>query len=540
MRTSIVSLAMVALCSLLFAQQQHEMPAQPAPVPLESGLGDLHVAVTTKNAEAQRYFDQGMRYLYGFNHEAAVASFHRAAELDPDLALAYWGQALALGPNINMDVDPQREAQAYDIEKTALAHLATASAKEQDMIKVLQRRYSNDPGADLKKLAAGYSSGMRELHAKYPDDPDIAVLFAESLMDLHPWHFWSHDGKPLEGTEEIVSVLESVLKAHPDHMGANHYYIHAVEASAHPERALASAKRLITAAPAAGHLVHMPAHIYERTGDYSGAAEANVAGALADREFMKEHGSDSMYATMYYNHNLDFGAASYSMTGEFDKAKAFADEVSSNAATFAKDMPPIDPFTTDGTKVLLRFGKWNDIVSAPDTTIGPYSVAFRHFARGVALARMGKVAEAQAEKEQIDEALPALPEDPGFLQNSPRSLASLASKVLEGRIAEASGDRDAAIAAYRRAVIAEDDLNYDEPADWFYPTRETLGAALLRNREYAAAEKVFRDDLRRNPNNPRSLFGLSKALQAQKKPSAKIEAAFKKAWKGGELGLDDL
>lgn len=539
MRTSFVSLAIIALSWSLFAQQQHEMPP-PRVVPLESGLGGLHMAVTTKNAEAQRYFDQGMRYVYGFNHEAAVASFKQAAELDPDLALAYWGQSLALGPNINMDVDQQREAQAYDLEKSALAHLATASPKEQDMIKVLGRRYSNEPGADLKKLALDYSNGMRELHAKYPDDPDIGVLFAESLMDLRPWHFWSHDGKPAEGTEEIVSVLESVLKKHPDHMGANHYYIHAVEASPHPERALASAQRLATAAPAAGHLVHMPAHIYERTGNYSGAADANAAGALADREFMKEHGSDSMYAMMYYNHNLDFGATSYAMTGEYDKAKAFASEVSSNAAKLAKDLPPIDPFTTDEMKVLLRFGKWNDILSAPDATTGAYSSGFRHFARGVAFARLGKVAEARAEKEKLDEALPSLTGDPGFLQNSPKSLAALASMVLEGQIAEAAGDRDAAIAAYRRAVTAEDDLNYDEPADWFYPTRETLGAALLRNREHAAAEKVFRDDLRRNPDNPRSLFGLASALKAQKKPSAKIEAAFKRAWKGGELSVDDL
>ena len=532
-----MSAAIIALSVSLFAQD-HQMAA-PAAVPLDNGLGDLHVAVTTQNADAQRYFDQGMRYVYAFNHEAAVASFKHAAELDPDLALAYWGQALALGPNINMDVDPTREAQAFDLEKTAMAHLATASPKEQDMITVLQRRYSNDPAADLKKLAVDYSNGMRELHAKYPDDPDIASLFAESLMDLHPWHLWSHDGKPLDATPEIITTLEGVLKTNPNHMGANHYYIHTIEASPHPEKALPSAKRLQTLAPAAGHLVHMPAHILQRTGDYSGAAAANLAGANADRDFMKAHGSDSMYAAMYYNHNLDFGASSYAMAGQFDKAREFADEVSANATKFVKDMPPIDPFTTDSLKILLRCGKWNDILTAPEGA-GPYSSAFRHYARGVAFARLGKLAEARAEQKQLDAARDTLSEDTGFMQNSPKTLGTLASMLLEGQIAEAAGDRDAAIAAYHRAVAAEDQLAYDEPTDWYYPTRESLGAALLRNREYSAAEKVFRDDLARNPNNPRSLFGLSRALKAQKKPSAKTEAAFKSAWKGSELKVGDL
>jgi len=538
MKSSFAFAAIIVLSTSVLAQE-HSMPA-PAAVPLESGLGDLHFAVTTKNADAQRYFDQGMRYVYAFNHEAAVASFKRAVELDPDLALGYWGQALALGPNINMDVDPQREAQAYDLEKSALAHLATASPKERDFINVLAKRYSNEPGVDLKKLAVDYSNGMRGLHAKYPDDPDIGALFAESLMDLHPWHFWSHDGKPQKGTQEIVSVLESVLKAHPDHMGANHYYIHAIEGSAHPERALASAKRLTTLAPSAGHLVHMPAHIYERTGNYEGAADANAAGARADRDFMKVHGADNVYSMMYYNHNLDFGATSYAMAGQFEKAKEFADEESANAAKIVKDMPPIDPFTTASLKVLLRFGKWNDILEVPDRAVGPYSSAFRHFARGVAFARLGKLDEARTEQKELDAARPSLTDETGFMQNSPKTLVSIASMLLEGQIDEAAGNRAGAVAAYRRAVAAEDELSYDEPADWFYPTRETLGAALLRRKDYAGAENVFRADLDRNPNNPRSLFGLAKALKAQKKPSVKAEMAFKKNWRGGTLRVGDL
>jgi tetratricopeptide (TPR) repeat protein len=540
MRFSFASLAIIVLVAMSGLAQEHTMPMPAATaVPLENGLGDLHFAVTTKNADAQRYFDQGMRYVYAFNHEAAVASFKRATELDPDLALGYWGQALALGPNINMDVDPTREAQAYDAEKAALAHVSSASPKERDLIDVLAKRYSNEPGVDLKKLSVDYSNGMRGLHAKYPDDPDIGALFAESLMDLHPWHFWSHDGKPMEGTVEIVSVLESVLAAHPDHMGANHYYIHAVEGSASPERALASANRLAKLAPSAGHLVHMPAHIYQRTGNYTGAADANAAGARADRDFMKVHGADNIYSMMYYNHNLDFGAASYAMAGQFDKAKEFADEESGNAVKIVKEMPPIDPFTTASLKVLLRFGKWNDILNVPDAA-GPYSSAFRHFARGTAFARLGRLDEARAELKELDAARPGLSDDTGFMQNTPKTLASIASMLLEGQIAEASGKRNAAIAVYRKAVAAEDALSYDEPADWFYPTRETLGAALLRKKDYAGAEKVFRADLDRNPNNPRSLFGLSRALKGQKKPSAKADTAFKKNWQGGTLRVEDL
>jgi tetratricopeptide (TPR) repeat protein len=374
---------------------------------------------------------------------------------------------------------------------------------------------------------------MRELHAKYSNDADIATLYAESLMDLHPWRFWTHDGKPAEGTEEIVRVLEFVLRNHPDHMGANHYYIHAVEASPHPERALASARRLTTLAPAAGHLVHMPAHIYQRTGNYLGAAAANTAGVKADRQFMKAHGPEGMYPMMYYSHNLDFGAASFAMVGQFDRAKELADEMTSNAAKMAKAMAPIEPFTSDSLKVLLRFGKWTDVLRAPDQSGGPISSAFRHFARATAFARLGNVAGAKSEQQAFETDRAKMSDETGFLQNSGKALAAVMAPLIEGRIAEAEGNRRTAIAAYRRAVEAEDALNYNEPADWFYPTRETLGAALLRDGGFAEAEKAFRDDLTRNPDNPRSLYGLAEALKAQKKPAQKTMAAFKRAWRGG-------
>ncbi|HEX9405842.1 MAG TPA: hypothetical protein VF975_00890, partial [Thermoanaerobaculia bacterium] len=293
-------------------------------VSIDPGVGHVHFNVTTRNAEAQRYFDQGMAYLYGFNHEAAIRSFQHAGDLDPNLAMAWWGVALALGPNINLDVDPDREKQAYDAVQTALTK--RASPKEHDLIAVLARRYSNDPNADLKKLAADYSQAMGELSKKHPDDLDLATLYAESMMDLRPWKFWSADGKAAPGTEEIVSVLESVLKRNPNHLGANHYYIHAVEASQHPERAVKSADRLRTLAPSSGHLVHMPAHIYQRVGNYSEAAKANETAAAVDRQFIAKNGSGGIYPLMYYNHNLQFGAASYAMEGRFADAKRLGDE----------------------------------------------------------------------------------------------------------------------------------------------------------------------------------------------------------------------
>jgi len=533
---------LVSLIVAASARAQHDMPSHDGakPVTLETGLGNVHWPVSTKNAEAQRFFDQGMKYVYGFNHESAVRSFQRATQLDPDLAMGYWGAALALGPNINLDVDPDREKQAYDSVHAALAHEAHASAKERDLFAALAKRYSNDPKADLKKLAVDYSAAMGALTKKYPDDLDIATLYAESLMDLHPWKFWSHDGKPNDGTAEIVSVLESVLRRNPNHLGANHYYVHAVEASPHPERALASAERLKTLAPMSGHLVHMPAHIFQRTGNYAGAALANTKAAETDRVFMKHHGAEGIYAAMYYNHNLQFGLASYAMIGRFAEAKKMADEFSANAAAMAKEMPPAEGAASNTLLVLVRFGRWGDILREKPVDVGPLSSAFSHFARGSAFAKLGDVAGAESEQKAFEAARANVPDDPGFYQNSERAIIEVAVHVLAGRIAEARGDSRQAIAEYTEAVAKEDALDYDEPADWFYPTRETLGATLLRAGRAADAERVFRSDLARNKRNPRSLYGLAAALRAQKKDAGSVTAEFGGVWEGGKLNLVDF
>lgn len=507
---------------------------------LDRGAGNVHYPVSTKSAIAQKLFDQGMAYVYGFNHDAAIRSFRQAIEADPNLAMGYWGVAYALGPNINLDVDLEREKQAYDAVQAALARAKGATAKERAMITALAKRYSNDPKADLKKLAVNFSDAMGTLHKKYPADLDIATLYAESMMDLAPWRLWTRDGKPAARTKEIVAVLESVLKRNPKHLGANHYYIHAVEASPSPQRALASAKRIAALAPASGHLVHMPAHVYQRTGDYSAAADANVKAAAVDRDYISKHGGHGIYPMMYYNHNLQFGSASYSMEGRFDKAKRLADEFGTNMANMAPAMPMAEGAAATPLLVLVRFGKWTDVLKAPAVNLGPMSSVLTHFARGVAFARLGDIAGAGREREEFEKSRRVLTDDPGMLQSSPRVIGRVAAGILDGRIAEARGDRAAALQAYRAAVAAEEDLNYNEPADWFYPSRETLGGALLRFGHAAEAEKVFREDLQRNPNNPRSLFGLMKARQAQKKGVATTSAAFKRVWKGGVLAIEDL
>ncbi len=527
---------LVALASLLLLALSAAAAEPAKEVTLDPGLGNLHWTVSTKNAKAQAYFDQGMKYVYAFNHEAAIRSFNEATRLDPELGIGYWGTALALGPNINLDVDPDREKQAYEAVQGAGKHLEHASQQEKDLVAALATRYSVETNADLKKLAVDYSQAMAALAKKYPRDSNVNVLYAESLMDLRPWKFWTNDGKPNEGTEEIVRVLEGVLKRDPNHLGANHYYIHAVEASSHPELALASAARLPKLAPAAGHLVHMPAHVYQRTGNYAGAAAANTAAATADRKYIARNGEAGVYPMMYYSHNLQFGAASYTSIGDLAHARAMAEELAKNAGPMLKEMPPIEVALAYPTQVLTRFGRWDDVLKtgAPDEQ-WPISATLIHLARGSALARLGDVAGADSELKALEAARAKLGDDPGVMQNSPKPLGEIASLVLSGRIAEVRGNTGEAVNQLTKAAAVEDSLNYDEPSDWWLPVRETLGGTLLRAGRAAEAEKVFRADLKKNPKNPRSLYGLARALEAQKKNASSTMAAFRSGWKGGAL-----
>ncbi len=366
-------------------------PNPEAPVRLIPGLGEVHHPVSTKNQQAQQFFDQGLKLVYGFNHDEARRSFMRAAELDPKLAMAQWGVALTLGPNYNLPVDPERERAGYDAVQRAVALKENASEPERAYIDALVVRYSNDPSVDLHALDHAYSDAMRKLAARYPDDLDAATLFAESMMNLNPWKLWTADGKAAEGTEEIVTTLESVLKRDPNHLGANHYYIHAVEASTHPERALPSAERLEKLAPAAGHLVHMPAHIYSRVGDHSAAAHCNELAVVADRKFLGATQEQGVYRLMYYSHNMHFLAFAACMDGNFAEARDAAAKLVTNVAPGVKAMPDAGRFSadTDGGVVCFRAMERPSKVSPARCSLSDHERCLALF-RGMAFARPGQ------------------------------------------------------------------------------------------------------------------------------------------------------
>jgi len=540
----------MVLVLLLFAlsaedAQQHDAhaPAAPRAATLMPGMGRLHHPIATANADTQRFFDQGLTLVYAFNHEEAVRSFKRAAELDPASPMPHWGIALALGPNINLDVDPAREQAAYDEAQRARALAAAAPANERAYVDALLTRYSNDPKADLQALAVHYKDAMHDLTRRYPDDLDAATLYAESLMDLHPWQLWSTDGKPTEGTEEIVAALEAVIARDPSHVGANHYYIHAVEASRTPDRALASARRLESLVPAAGHLVHMPAHIYMRTGDYASAVTRNARAAEVDREYIRTAGADGVYPAMYYNHNLDFLASAAMMSGQFAEAKRAADMVVANVVPMLAEMAMLEPFGAKTLFVLLRFARWDEVMRLPlpDPKNALLTTLF-HFGRTVAQAARGNAADAERERAAYLASRQAIPGDRDWGYNKAGSLFAITDAVANAWVARAKRDEAGAIDAWRDAVRAEDMLNYDEPADWFYPTRESLGAALLRAKRYDEAARIFRDDLARNPQNGRSLFGVWQTLLLTRKDSTKAAVAaaekqFKDAWKHADVNL---
>jgi tetratricopeptide (TPR) repeat protein len=511
-----------------------------------SGISDLHHPVTTTNPEAQKFFDQGLRLIYAFNHDEAARSFQRAADLDPKMAMAYWGIAEAVGPNYNDPASDERFQQAHEAIEKASSLSSGASVTERDYIEAMAKRFPVQ-GADRRKAAEDYRDAMREVMNKYPDDLDAATLFAESGMNLHPWGLWMKDGTPREGTEEIVSTLESVIKRDPNHLGAVHYYIHAVEASPSPERALAGANRLAALAPAAGHIVHMPAHVYIRTGDYDEAVKVNERAAAADEAYIKTSAANgvhpAMYSGMYYSHNLHFIAIAASMKGNFTEAKQAADKLSAHVQPMLKDMPMLEGFTVIPTAVLVRFEKWNDVLKIPQPDANlKIATTFWHYARGMALAGTGKPDEAEKEHSAIVAVKEATPDDAVYappFNNKTKDILQIADDVLAAKIALARKDTEAAISHYRNAVAVQDKLNYGEPPDWYFPVRESLGGALLKANKTADAEKVFREDLQQNPRNPRSLFGLCEALKLQGRDydAQFVEKQYRGYWDGHGLEL---
>jgi tetratricopeptide (TPR) repeat protein len=521
----------------------------PSAPKLVAGLGPVHHPVCTANVEAQQYFDQGLAYLYGFNHEAAVRSFEYAARLDPNLAMAYWGKALALGPNINApEIDKQAAEAAFEAVRRAEALASHATVAERDYIAALSKRYAANPAADLRELAFDYKRAMGELVRRYPDDLDAATLYAESAMDLRPWKLYTPTGQPEEGTAEIVNTLEWVLARDPNHLGANHYYIHATEASADPGRALPCARRLPVLAPASGHLVHMPAHVYMRLGDYAAAIAANEAAARADDNYISccaaGAAGGGVYPAMYYGHNLHFLAVAAGMAGRSKEASDAAARLAAHMDPVIGRMPMLESMGAVPLLIAARQAQWGEALRWPRPKEGRHAtLAAWHFARGMAHASMKDIGPALEEHDAFSTELAKAGDLPMGNNTAGRVLA-VADHLLSGRIFAARGDDAGARREFELAVAAQDGLDYDEPPPFPWPAREALGAHLLRTGDAVGAEKVFGEDLAKNANNPRSLFGLAEALRARGRYADSDEARrrFERQWRGADLklALDDF
>lgn len=543
MRGSLVSLLTVMLCVGGPARAQHDharsAPHASAP-PLFKDLGTWSHPVTA-GPEAQRYFDQGLRLYYGFNHDEAIRAFREAARLDAKCAMAWWGVAISAGPNINMPMDDAGSNVALDAIEKAKALAAQASPLERAWIAALAMRYSDAPGASRAALDTAYSVAMRALWKHYPGDADAGALFAESMLDLNPWNQWARDGKPDPGTPEAVAALEDVLKQQPAHPGANHFYIHALEASDDPARALQSAKRLESLMPGAGHLVHMPSHIYARTGRYAESLERNKIAAAVDEKYIAEQKPQGMYPLMYYNHNLQFIWFSAMMEGRSAESMAAARKLAGNVPDeLIAQIPMLEFVPTYPVMTRARFGRWDDALKEPLPPASQrYASALGHYARGVAFAGKGQFGAARVELDSVRASAALVPADMTVSINNAGLLTRVAIQTLAGEIAARSGDGDTGVELLRAAVATEDSLRYDEPPTWCYPVRHMLGAALMRAGRAKAAEAVYRDDLRRHPENGWSLLGLAQALRklGDTAEADRISARHRKAWANADVKL---
>jgi len=513
-------------------------------VPLYTDLGDHHVPITTRVALTQRYFDQGMRLLYGFNQGEAIRSFNHAAQLDPNCAMCYWGVAYAYGPHVNAGMDSAAGIAAHTALHQALSRVRHASPRERAYIAALAHRYApaTIPSADRAALDAAYAAAMGGVVKRYPDDLDAATLYAEALMDKRPWNYWDKKtGEPYPGTTEIVAQLERVLRSDPRHPGACHYYIHAVEAVA-PEKAVPCAERLAALMPGAGHLVHMPAHIYIRVGRYADAITANQHAVHADEAFIEGQKPQGLYPLAYYPHNYHFMAFAATLAGKSALAIEAAKRTAATTPVgVAKQVPLLEPYLHYTYLTLVTFGRWDELLAMPLPPVDlPYSRGMAQYARGVALAATHRFVEAQAALDTLKQI--AGGGTRGYASagwTTPSTNLRIAMHALLGEVAARRGALEDGIAHFREAMRIEDDQLYTEPPDWYYPIRHSLAAVLLRAGGAAEAERLYREDLKRFPENGWSLFGLAQALQAQGKDAeaADVDTRFARAWAGADVTL---
>jgi tetratricopeptide (TPR) repeat protein len=549
MLRAFLPLLLAACAAPAFAQPHDAMPGPPQSLAewskgarLYDGLGSFHRAVTTSSPEAQRYFDQGMRFIWAFNHDEATRSFARAAELDPGCASCWWGVALTLGPNYNMPLMAGARAKAgWEALQKAQAAASRATPVEQALVAALAARFLGagplDPSNSAAPLKA-YVEAMRGVAARFPADMDVQTLYAEALMNTNPWKLWNADGTPGPGTPQILAALKAVLAKDPAHPGANHYWIHAVEASQHPEQAVASAERLVGMMPAAGHLEHMPAHILQRVGRYEEAAEANRKGAAADLAYLGRTAPPDYYP-MYLIHNFQFLAFAAAMEGRRAEAiDALRKAKGAVPEAMLLSMPGLDWSIGDLYTGMVRFGMWDAVLAEPrpNPRLAGLTAAWLQ-ARATALAATGKPDEADAAVAELDPLVAATPAVATQGTNLAKPLYEIGALRAKARIAAARGDKAKAVALLTAAVAKEDKLAYDEPEDIFFPTRHLLGAALLAAGRPAEAEAVYREDLQRHPHNGWALHGLQAAYATQKKYPGEFDPQAQAAWKQADVHL---
>ena len=548
-----ISAFVITTSQVSFAQEEkskpshvhYKEPAQQsisptgATAPRLQRLGNHKFPVSTKNTQAQLFMNQGLNLSYAFNHAEAGRAYREAARLDPNLAMAYWGEALALGPNINAPMDPASEPKALEAIK-AIALKARATPRERALIDALKFRY-NGRAEDRVANDRAYADAMRKVHLQFPNDNDIAMLYVEAVMDLRPWGYWTRDGTPYERTSEIVALTEKVMKQNPNHPGALHLYIHLMEAY-EPYKAEPAADRLLTLMPAAGHMVHMPAHIYQRVGRYADAAKSNELAIAADEDYITQCRAQGLYPMAYYPHNLHFLWFAATADGRsklaIDSARKAASKVDDETL---KAVPLLAGFRVVPYFALTRFGKWDEMLAEPEPpAFSAYMRGQWHYARGTAFVGKGDIEKADDELEKLNEIMADKSLDaPLFSPNTGRAILSIAQEVLSGEIAAAKKNFDAAVAHLERAVRLEDALVYTEPSEFHYPPRHALGAILLAANRPAEAETVYWEDLRRNRENGWALYGLHQALKAQNKSdeAALVEARLKKAWARADVTL---
>ncbi len=511
--------------------------------PLFENLGNLNFPISTDKDSAQLFFNQGLKLSYAFNHAEAHRSFMEASRLDPDAPMTYWGQAYALGPNINDALpDDERKRTAYKALAKAKKMSAKGTPKEQAMITALASRYSEDLTTDLAVLNMAYMEAMAKVLSEFPEDADIQTLYAEAIMNTMPWNYWDNEGYPAPNTLKGKAALEKAMQINPDHPGAHHYYIHMVELPK-PDLAVPSAEKLGSLMPGAGHIVHMPSHIFIRVGRYQDAIKANEAAILADEDYISQCYAQGMYPLGYYPHNLHFLWSASSLIGRselaIDAAKKTAEKVPVGEL---KTLPFLQDFASTPLLAYTRFGKWNEILTVPyqgDDYL--HLKLIRHYARGIAFVRKNNLKEA---KEEL-KALEAMKDDPELndlianYTNPSSSIAKVAYAVVSGEVAAAEGDLPKAIEQLREAVILEDQLIYSEPAAWYIPTRQTLGAILLKANDYGGAETVYKEDLEHLRQNGWSLMGLYQSLMAQDKreEALAIKKEFDKAWQYADITI---